>query len=155
MCALPIFPGERADCRRWRKEGGERVAAVGERGSRFSGNESTGHRNRSVARQVLSAQMSLTSVFGLVASPTAASGGSREGAASAAVGKKRACYVRQSFCRAPQTETGGPSSQSTRTIYNKKPHHFRSEVSVFALPIFLGRPSIVMPWRQSGGLLQA
>ena len=73
--ALPIFPGERADCRLWREEGGERVAAVGERGSRFVGNESTGHRNRSVARQVLWLQMSLTSVFGMVASPTAAGGG--------------------------------------------------------------------------------
>ena len=28
MFALPIFPGERADCRQWREEGGERVAAV-------------------------------------------------------------------------------------------------------------------------------
>ena len=92
------------------------MAAVGERESRFSGNESTGHRNRSVARQVMWLQMSLTSVFGMVASPTAASGGSREGAASAAVGKKRASFVRRSFCRAPQTETGRPSSQSTRTI---------------------------------------
>ena len=92
------------------------MAAVGERGSRYVGDESTGHRNGSVARQVMWLQMSLTSVFGLVASPTAAGGGSREGAASAAVGKKQACFVRRSFCRAPQTETGGPSSQSTRTI---------------------------------------
>jgi len=72
--ALPIFPGERADCRRWREEEGERVAAVGERGSRFSGNESTGHRNRSVARQVMWLQMSLTSVFGMGSEGSAARG---------------------------------------------------------------------------------
>ena len=37
--------------------------------------ERTGHRNRSVSRQVMWLQMSLTSVFELVVSPTAAGGG--------------------------------------------------------------------------------
>ena len=38
--------GERADRRRWRKQGGERVAGVGERRSRDLGKESTGDPNR-------------------------------------------------------------------------------------------------------------
>ena len=43
--------GEQADCRRWREEGGERVAAVGERRSRTVGKEITGHRNRTPGLQ--------------------------------------------------------------------------------------------------------
>ena len=73
MFALPIFPEERADCRLWREEGGERVAAVGVQHSRLGGKAHTGHRN--IARQVLSAHMCLTSVFGMAASPSAAGGG--------------------------------------------------------------------------------
>ncbi len=38
--------GERPDRRRGRIQGGERVAAVGERGRRIVANEDTGHRNR-------------------------------------------------------------------------------------------------------------
>ena len=38
--------GERADCRQWREEGGERVAAVGVQRSRTVGKAHTGHRNR-------------------------------------------------------------------------------------------------------------
>ena len=65
--------------------------------------------SRPVARQLSSACMCLTSVFGMAASPSAASGGASEGAACAAVGKMQACFVRRSICRAPQTETGGPT----------------------------------------------
>ena len=38
--------GERCDRCLWQKKGAERVAAIGERGSRTAGKESTGHRNR-------------------------------------------------------------------------------------------------------------
>ena len=38
--------GERPDRRRWREEGGERVAAVGVQRSRSDGKTHTGHRNR-------------------------------------------------------------------------------------------------------------
>ena len=38
--------GERADCRRWRKKGGERVAAVGKKQACFSSEVSAGNRNR-------------------------------------------------------------------------------------------------------------
>ena len=40
----------------------------------------------------------------MAASLTAAGGGKREGAASAAVGKTQACFSRRSGCRAPQTD---------------------------------------------------
>ena len=51
--------GERADRRRWRMQGGERVAGVGERRSRSVGKESTGHPNR-VDTQNRFLQMSVT-----------------------------------------------------------------------------------------------
>ena len=38
--------GERWERRQWREERPERVAAIGERGSRTVGNESTEYRNR-------------------------------------------------------------------------------------------------------------
>ena len=100
MFALPIVPGERADCRLWREEGGERVAAVDRIEDQRKPEDSIGHRNRkqvdrppftsivhnknnlttevvrfiicshylssrAVARQVLSAYVCLTSVFGM------------------------------------------------------------------------------------------
>ena len=85
MFALPIFLEERTDCRRWREKGGERVAAVDKIEDQRKPEDFIGHRN--ITRQVLSAHMCLTSVFGMAASPSAAGGRISEGAACAAVGK--------------------------------------------------------------------
>ena len=84
MFALPIFSEERADCCLWQMQGGKRVAPVDKIEDQRKPEDFIGHRN--IARQVLSAQMSLTSVFGMDASLSAACGGFSEGAASAAVG---------------------------------------------------------------------
>ena len=44
----------------------------------------------------------------------------------------------------------------SKPCFNAEKSHTTEVVRlVFALPIFPGRPSIVMPWQQSGGLLQA
>ena len=74
MLALPISPGERTECCQWQIKRGERVAAVYIFKVAPTTVENIGHRNRSVARQVLSAQMCLTSVFGMAALLRAASG---------------------------------------------------------------------------------
>ena len=89
-----------------------------------------------------STYMSLTSVFGMAASLSAAGGRISEGAACAAVGNTHACFVRQCGCRAPQTETGGPSPVP---IYKRKTSTLRLRFLVFALSIFPGShpPSIV------------
>ena len=88
--------------------------------------------------------MNLTSVSGMAVSPSAARGGCSEGATCAAVGRKQACFVRRSFRRAPQTETGGTCSHSIQIIHKKKTSTFLWRL-VFALPIFPGShpPSIV------------
>ena len=49
MFALPIFPEERADCRRRREKGGERVAAVDKIEDQRKPDDFIGHRN--IARQ--------------------------------------------------------------------------------------------------------
>ena len=62
--------------------GGRKEASEWQRSARCkpasSGAAAAGHRNRSVARQVLSAYMCLTSVFGMGSEPTAACGGRKE-----------------------------------------------------------------------------
>ena len=68
---------------------------------------------------------------------SAACGGSSEGAACAAVSKMQARFVRRRICRAPQTETGGPTG--SHLFGQRKNLHSKVEVSVFALPIFTAR----------------
>jgi len=124
--ALPIFPGERSERRRWRIKRGERVAAVGVQRRRSDAKAHTGHRNRKspqkfvgertercrwqmqrgervaavdegrrcfgteeIRRAPQQGYMCLTSVFGLVTSPSAAGGGCSEGAVRAGVGGQR------------------------------------------------------------------
>ena len=124
--------------------------------------------------------MCLTSVFGMVTSPSAAGGGCSEGAVRAAVGscerrsvadkdaghrnRSRACPppVAESRASAVRAGGGGQRRRSRQGVHRypnrkqvdcphvpvnkkQKPHYGRSEVSVFALPIFLGSrpPSIV------------
>ena len=97
--------------------------------------------SRAVTRQVLSAYMSLTSVFGMAASLSAACGGSSEGAACAAVGEGRWRSIAEDIRRAPQTETGGPLHRSHQI---RKPPHFCGGF-VFALPIFTAsRPATIV-----------
>ena len=93
--------------------------------------------SRPVARQLSSAYMCLTSVFGMAASPSAASSGSSEGAACAAVGEGRWRSVAEDIRRAPQTETDGP-------LLYEKTSYFRRRF-MLAIPIFPGSrpPSIV------------
>ena len=45
-CSQLALNGERADCRRWREEGGERVAAVDKIEDRHKPEDFIGHRNR-------------------------------------------------------------------------------------------------------------
>ena len=82
---------------------GERVAAVCEQRRRTAAKALTGHRNRSVTRQVLSAYMSLTSVFGMAAQVRAASGRCSEPACCAAVGVQRRRFSGKAHAALPQT----------------------------------------------------
>ena len=96
-----------------------------------------GHRN--IARQVLSAQMSLTSVFGMAASPSTACGGVSEGVACAAVGRMQACLP-------GAASAGHRNRKQVEPVPNEKikASTFLWRL-VFALPIFPGSrpPSIV------------
>ena len=74
MFALPIFPGERWERCRWQIKRPERVAVTGE-GRRCIVTEDIRRVSQQAARQVLSAQMSLTSVFGMGSDGSAACGG--------------------------------------------------------------------------------
>ena len=72
MLALLIFPEEQADRCPWQIKGGERVAGVEKIKDQRKPADFFGHPN--IARQVSSAYVCLTSVFGLAASPSAACG---------------------------------------------------------------------------------
>ena len=81
--------------------------------------------SQAVARQVLSAYMSLTSVFGMGREGSAALRRTKRPERVAAVGERRS-RLRQGAHRAPQQETGGPSKISTK----EKPLLFLAEVYV-------------------------
>ena len=102
--------GRASDLSEWQRS----VCNAGAQSPRRTQGTATG------ARQVLSAYMSLTSVFGMAASPSAAGGGFSEGAACAAVGRRGRPFSRR-VCRVPQTETGGPSILFP---HRKKPQPF-------------------------------
>ena len=84
MLALPIFTGSEATAAcGGRKEPSEWLRSARAKPA-LPGEGAAGHRNRTVTRQLSSAYMCLTSVFGMAASPSAAGGGFSEGAACAA-----------------------------------------------------------------------
>jgi len=102
--ALPIFPGERADCRLWREKGGERVAAVGKMQACFV--------RRSSCRAPQQERRP-PSIVGVHVLNFCVRDGERAdcrlwrekgGERVAAVGKMQACFVRRSNCRAPQQD---------------------------------------------------
>ena len=70
-------------------------------------------------------------------SPTAASGGGREGAVCAAVGKMRVCFVRRRSCRAPQTD-GGPYIEVA--CRDRRPRRSAVAVSIGRHGRFMNRP---------------
>ena len=130
--ALPIFTGSdgsaagggKSDLSEWQRSAGDDAAPTAR--------TSAGHRNRT--RQLSSAYMCLTSVFGMAASLCAACGGSSKGAARAAVGEGRRRSVAEDIRRAPQPETGGQDTCSRILKRNTSTFLWRF---VFALPIFI------------------
>ncbi len=89
----------------------------------------------------LSAYMSLTSVFGMGSDTTAACGGYREWS-------EWQGSARDEGAPSPRTFAGHPNRKQVDTFTCSKikvrPHSQNCEVFVLALPIFPGRPSIVL-----------